>query len=177
MPVSLLDRVALLAHERQAFLEALASLSPEARSHRPEADVWSPLDIAEHVFRVERASLAGLERQVAAGPERKALGSASRAKLAALLFALRSPKKFSVPEGARGITPEGIAYEVLCAEWAALEPRWTAVLAALPPDLESVALIKHPIAGPLTADGTLQFLLVHAARHRGQLHRAIRRSA
>ncbi|NNF57044.1 MAG: DinB family protein [Rhodothermaceae bacterium] len=165
-----------LAHERDAFLEALAALPPDARTASPSADTWSPLEIGEHVFKAERSMLTGLERQLERGDARKDLGGPSRAKATALLMAMRSPQRFQAPTTVPDLALQGMPYEELRTQWTALAPRWEAA-ASIPEDLATVGLVRHPYAGPLTAKDALRFLVAHTARHSRQLNRTVRAAA
>ena len=174
MPAPLASRLDALARERDGYLDVLEGLTPEARTRRPAPEAWSPLEIAEHVFRVERAMLRGLEKQSAAGDARTGVGARSAVRVAALVVAMRTPRPIRMPQGTRGIAPEGMAYEALRTEWASLPARWEAATAALPASLSAAPLLKHPIAGALTLGDALRFLVAHAARHRRQLARSVR---
>ena len=116
--------------------------------------------------------LRGLERQLAAGDTRAAVGERSGVRVTALLAALHSPKRFRVPESAGGLSPEGMAYTALREEWTDVGERWRAAVESLPPGLGATPLVRHPYAGPLTVTDTLRFLAAHAARHRRQFDRA-----
>jgi hypothetical protein len=171
---ALADRLEALHRERAAFLEALDRVAPEQRAARPRPEAWSPLDVGEHVYRVEHAALRGLEKQLAAGEARKDVGPYTRAGVILLLAAMRSPKKLKVPEAARGITPEGMDHEALRAAWTGLAARWDAAVASFPPALAGTPLLRHPIAGALTLDDAFRFLVAHTSRHRRQLGRLAR---
>ncbi|HLT47440.1 MAG TPA: DinB family protein [Rubricoccaceae bacterium] len=173
-PATLADRLAALHNERDAFLDALARLAPAERTATPAPGKWSPVEIAEHVYRVEAVTLRGLERQLAAGDARRDVGPHSRAGVVLLLAAMRSPKQLEMPGGARGIAPEGMGYEAVRAAWAELPARWDAAVASFPPALERTPLLRHPVAGALTLDDALRFLAAHTSRHRRQLARAAR---
>jgi uncharacterized damage-inducible protein DinB len=174
MPAALTDRLAALDRERAAFLDALDHLAPEARATRPAPEAWSALEIGEHTFRAEHAVLRGLEKQLAAGDARADVGRHNPAGIVLLLAAMRAPKKLKVPEGARGIVPEGMDYAALRDAWAALGGRWAAAVAAFPPSLERTPLLRHPVAGALTLEEALRFLTAHTSRHRRQVARAAR---
>src|SRR5690606_27987844 len=111
-----------------------------------------PVEIAEHVYRVEAVTLRGLERQLAAGDARRDVGPHSRAGVVLLLAAMRSPKQLEMPGGARGIAPEGMGYEAVRAAWAELPARWDAAVASFPEALERTPLLRHPAAGALTLE-------------------------
>lgn len=172
MPASLTDLARALSQERDALLDRLAALSPEARSAAQAPGAWSPLEIAEHVYRAEAAIIRGAEKQVAAGDDRKPVGERSRARVGLLHTAMRAPKKIRVPEGARGVHPEGMAYEDLRAAWADVGRRLDALVAGFPAGLTETPLLRHPISGALTLADALRFLQLHAARHRRQIERA-----
>ncbi|HYE96229.1 MAG TPA: DinB family protein [Rubricoccaceae bacterium] len=163
--------VSRLDHERERFVAAMDRLPRAVRAARPGAEAWSPLEIAEHVFLAERAMLRGLRRQVEAGEARRDIGRASRWKAVALMAVTRAPVKVRAPKQAP-IHPTGeTPWETLRAEWTALGAGWRALAEAFPPALERAALVRHPVAGPLTTASTLRFLAAHAARHFGQLKR------
>ena len=79
MPASLSDHLGALARERAALLGALEGMDASARTAPPAPAAWSPVEIGEHVYRVEAAMLGGIERQLAAGNARKDVGKPSRA--------------------------------------------------------------------------------------------------
>lgn len=172
MPEPLSDRLDALRRERDAFLDALARLDAPARATHPDPDAWSPVEIAEHVYRAEASTLRGVEKQLAAGEARKDVGPYRPWALDLLLAAMEAPKRLKVPEGARGIAPEGMPYDDLREAWAGLGPRWDA--AAAHPAVDEAPLVRHPMVGALTFEGAVRFLTAHAARHRRQLERAIR---
>ena len=169
--VSLVDR---LDTQRGAFVEALDALPPDVRTTKPTPETWSPVEIAEHVYRSELAILRGLERQLDPEGERRELGKPSRAKFLALIVALRSPKKFKVPEGASAAAPAGMTYEEICEGWRGFPTQWEAILGSIPEELLNVGLIRHPISGPMTLSQSAQFLAVHNSRHFKQLERTLK---
>lgn len=171
MPSALSPLVAALAQERAAFLDGLTALTPAQRSTAPAPGAWSPLEVAEHAYRTERAMLRGVEKQLAAGDARTDVGPRLDRRVDALLEALRSPKRFAVPEGAR-VHPAGMAYDKLHAAWSALGSCWDDVARTLPPALLATPLIRHPLGGPMTTEDALRFLILHTARHLGQFRRA-----
>jgi hypothetical protein len=159
---------------RAAFLGALAALPPEVIDRAPAQESWSPLQIGEHLLRTEEQMLGAAERQTHAGSDRRVLGEADDAAVEGLIQALRSPARFRVPDGARGIHPEGdLSLQDLRDRWGAVAERWRRLVAVFPPDLLNVALLRHPLAGPLCMGHTLRFLEAHVAHHVHQLNRTV----
>jgi hypothetical protein len=167
--------VAALDARRAAFLEALAALPAEVLERAPAPEAWSPLCIGEHLLRTEEQMLGAAERQTHAGSDRRVLGEADDAAVEGLIHALRSPARFRVPDGSRSIHPEGdLSLQDLRTRWGAVAERWRRLVAVFPPDLLNVALLRHPLAGPLCMRHALRFLEVHIVHHEHQLARTVR---
>lgn len=161
-----------LTQEREKFLEVLESAPVDTLHANPSEGAWSPHQVAEHVYRAERATLRGLEHQLDPKNERRDVGKTSRLRVAAVMTTLKAPKKYRVPEKAN-VWPSGMDHEEMKSNWAGFNERWKKLTNDFPDQLEAVALIKHPLAGPLTLNQCLQFLTLHSARHLKQLKRTI----
>jgi hypothetical protein len=159
---------------RAAFLEALDALPGAALERAPAPEAWSPLQIGEHLLRTEEQMLGAAERQTHSGSDRRVLGEADEAAVEGLILSLRSPARFRVPASARGIHPDGsLSLQDLRARWGAAAERWRRLVAAFPPGLLNVALLRHPLAGPLCMRHALRFLEAHIAHHEHQLNRTV----
>ena len=173
MASSLSTLIERLDEERQSFVDALDAAPPDLLTSKPSADAWSPLEIAEHVYRTERSVLRGVSKQLDPENERRNIGEPSRARFIALIVALRSPAKFKVPPNAAAVVPGEMAYEEIRADWTSFQAQWESIMANFPTEFESVGLTRHPVSGPMTLGQGLQFLAVHAARHLRQFERAL----
>lgn len=141
---------------------------------RPEPEAWSATDVLEHLVRVERGVLFGISRQVAAGDARRDVGMPSAESQAELREFLLSEGRIEMPASAeRFITPQGKPYADLRAEWDALPDRWREALDSVPAELATVGLIRHALAGALTAEGAAGFVTDHARHHLHQLRRIL----
>lgn len=155
-----------LERRRRALLQEFAGRSPEQLAFRPTAESWSMLQVAQHLCIVEGAFLQAAERT---GPLAKpSLRHRLQRPVLWLVFALglrvRAPTRRVLPE------PEP--------ELAEIETRWQetrqhlhAFLAGIEPDQKEVPRFLHPVAGPLTPTGLLDFLSDHFEHHRRQLRR------
>lgn len=162
----------LLAAEHAAVAALLDDLSPEARTWRPAPDTWSATDVLEHLVKTERGMAMVLAMQIAAGDDRRDVGSPSPEAFAGLSGFLRSDRTTRVPDAvAQFVTPSGADYDALRAEWDALLGLWREALGSLPTELHDVGLVKHPVAGALTARGASHFAADHAHHHARQLRR------
>jgi hypothetical protein len=168
--------LAALDNRRSEFLAGLASVPPEQRDRPPAAQAWSPLEIGEHLFRVEAGLARITTRQIDKGADRRRVGEPSEKSVEGLIQALRTPAKMKMPaEVEKGIAPTGeITYAELRERWHAAGEEWHAIAESLPPELEDEALVLHNVAGPLTTAQTLRFLEAHIEHHLHQLARTVR---
>ncbi|MEM6328063.1 MAG: DinB family protein [Bacteroidota bacterium] len=151
---------------------ALDAFPLGALDWHPAPDRWSATGVLEHLLKTERGCLFAIQRQVAAGDNRRDLGPTSPPRVTRLLTFLQSGGRTQVPEGAaRFVAPTGAPYADLRAEWDGLDTRWHEALASVPPDLTEAGLVSHPVSGPLTAANAARFVGAHARHHLSQLRR------
>ncbi|MDX1440489.1 MAG: DinB family protein [Rubricoccaceae bacterium] len=165
-------RLEKLNAARSRFLSALNRVPEDLLNSSPQPGVWSPLEVAEHTYRSERAMLRALERQLDPDGERREVGDPSRIRVSALMLAMRAPTKFKVPASA-GVAPKGISLEEMRTDWATFEERWSKLIEDFPEELATTGLVRHPYSGALTASQGIQFLALHTARHLKQLKRVV----
>ncbi len=145
----------------------------EARLNQSPADGgWSPGQVLAHVIEAERMSLEYVRKRTQ-DPE-----STSRRTLrqwlngVILTSAMRSPLKFEVPPTV-GQPPEIVDLAALQRDWQQVRDGWREFLSSFPPELRNNAIYRHPVAGPLSLDQALAFLVSHLRRHRKQIQRAL----
>lgn len=162
---------ATLAERRATFMLRLNGYSDVQRAYRPAPDMWSPEDVAEHVYRTERGTLTGLRRAIGAGDARRDLGSLDPDKLAALeAFFADGTRRTTMPAGAASfVGPQGLGWAEVRTAWTETEMRWAEL--DVPDGLDGVGLVPHPVVGAMDADYTVRFLAAHARHHLFQLDR------
>ena len=170
---TLADALTDLDAARRDVLDALDAFRPAQRAVRPAPDAWSADEVAEHLMRSERSFVVGMERQLAAGDARRDVGAPSHEALAMLVDRLLSPDfRYPMPEPvAAFIAPTGLAPAEVRAEWDAIAARLRDLVSSLPPELADVGLLRHPIIGAMSAEGTLRFAAAHLGHHGHQLAR------
>lgn len=169
---ALTDALDLLDRDRAAFLAAYDALAPEQRRWRLDGASWSADDVAEHLVRSEAGSLRIVGKQAAAGKASRDLGAPDDGKLARLEERLRSDGRWTMPEAvAEHIAPAGTDGAASRAQIAEMGEAWHAVAETFPEALEAVALLSHPVGGPLTAAGAVRFVAAHIEHHTRQIGR------
>jgi hypothetical protein len=159
MVQSLVER---LEEGKKWFCELLAEVSAEEAAHPLGEGEWSIAQHVEHLIMTERAFLLGLARSSAPMPERTEEQNEMRAKLGAYL---RTGAKYVVE--APSVEPTGEKDpETLIADWEKMRAKLTAKLESGTIPGPEIVVFPHPIAGPLNADETLDFLADHLIYHR-----------
>lgn len=163
-----------LDDRRSEFLAAFESITPDQLAVSPGGEAWSPLQIGEHVMRVEEGLAHVTSRQIEKGAARRDVGEPSERSVAGLIAVLRTPAKLNVPEGVPSVLPTGeIDLATLRQRWLEAGERWRAIVATFPPELAETALAYHDVAGAMTASQTLRMLEAHVEHHMHQLARTV----
>lgn len=157
---------------RDAFLARVGGLTDAQRAFRPAPGEWSPVEVAEHVWRVEAGLARGLDKQVRAGDGRRDLGPRTPSGIDRLAEAMRSGGRMRMPErAAPHIAPQGAAWDDVRAGWRATGDEWRRVADRVPDALAEVGVLGHPVAGPLTPAEGARFAELHTEHHGRQLDR------
>lgn len=156
----------------QKLDSALSGLSPE-QLHRPEEPgAWSVIQVLNHLVEVEERTLAYCRKKYLAGDDMPNVGwlQPIRFGFYDLAFSLpirvKTPKVLSVPSN------EGNVAEVM-RRWAQHRAALADFLDQYPEKWANKAIFKHPFAGRLTMEQTLQFFRRHLLHHVVQLRRIL----
>lgn len=163
-----------LDRARDAFIGRVDGLSERQRAYHTDGDAWSPVEIAEHLWRVEAGLLRGLEKQVQAGDDRRDLGPRRPGGLDALAEQMRAGRRMRMPERvAPYIAPQGASWSDVRAGWRETGAAWRRVAAAVPEALADVGVLMHAVTGPLTPVEGVRFAALHIEHHDRQLDRTL----
>ncbi|MBA3522940.1 MAG: DinB family protein [Gemmatimonadales bacterium] len=157
-----------MERQRAALLVQVGALSPAQLRFRPAPDSWCPLDVVEHLVKVEEATL----RRVDERPRARGLAQAARASAALAVMAVASRGGARVKAPTRVVLPQGgCDLSELTARWDVIRGTLREVLEGLAPGEASRPLLRHPRAGWLSTAQSLAFMELHVAHHVRQLER------
>jgi hypothetical protein len=164
LPPALAERWRHLEGQREAVLASVARHDDAQLRFRPAPDAWSSRDVVEHLVIVEElvSSRAG-----------KATGATGwRGRRALLLMRLASALRARVRAPLPALLPTGDdPLPRLAERWSEARARLHAHLVTLDADGLERPLLRHPVAGPLSAPQGVDFLSLHIVHHRRQLDR------
>ncbi|RAK69663.1 DinB family protein [Hymenobacter edaphi] len=163
----------------EQLLQAAAHLGERAYS-APAAGQWSAAHVVHHLLASEVAIGQYLQQKLR--EQQQQLGQATlgmKLRSTLLRLALRLPGlRFKAPSRVAALTPADAAALPPLADmrqqWAATRRQLEQLLNEFPSRLAHRAIFKHPRAGMLTIEQTLDFMLDHVLHHRQQLARITR---
>ena len=158
-----------LERQKQALLSRIASWPAEHRRFRAKAANWSPVEIVDHLVRVEETAMKTVLSNL---PNGSRVRPYDRVRGVLVNAVMRSRIRVSVPAGVPAVVPEPSAELQRVAErWDRTRAEMARLLAQLSAEQLRRGLVKHPIAGWMTIQQGLAFLSAHIHHHVYQLDR------
>jgi hypothetical protein len=158
---------------QQALSDATEGMSAEERSWHPPGK-WCVDEVLEHLYLTYTGTIRGFTRALEAGKP-----AATRATLAQRARILLVVGLGYMPEGRKappGVVPRGLAGETVRAEIGGKLAEMDEIIGRCERELgggkfRGLAIMEHPILGPLTAEEWRKFHLVHGMHHVKQIRR------
>ena len=152
--------------ERRRFLAGLEGVDDATLRRQPRPEVWSMLDIVEHVVAAEAAILQGLPPLDGLVPRARSLSHRLKFQAVRLVLTwripVRVPSRRMLPTGDRTLAD-------LREQWDG-HARWLrAFVETQGAARAQEAFFLHPVCGPLTLEQALRLDLLHLRTHRRQL--------
>ena len=156
---------------RSALLDEMEALGPDRLVAKPLAGKWSILEIVEHLVLAERAVFRGLpDPSHLVGNER---GLGHRFRYLLVMFVLNTRIRVRVPS--RAMIPRGDrTLAELRRLWDENQAWLRSCIDCLGPDRIGSAVLRHPVAGPISVKQGLRMGQVHLNLHVRQI-RALQR--
>lgn len=156
--------------KKSKLMTSLSSLSTEIYFKQPTPKRWSIAQVANHLYRSEKLSLAYLTKKMSNPDSIPKFHFKSWGTLVALKVSLYSPFKFKAPSAINMWKDQPIHNpHVLHEKWDASRVALIHFIRQYQPDFGSHLIYKHPVAGRMTMYQTLIFLNDHMNRHLKQM--------
>ena len=168
--LSLQARLADVAAARTRYVDYVSQLTEQQGHYKPASDVWSAVEITEHLFWAEHGGIWGMWRALQAYRDGTPIWMGehtNRGRSVEEIVALTWQPKEQVPAIAAPRMGGTLAF--WCAALLSLQQPLEAFSEAVAgEDLEAI-IHPHPISGPLDIGQRFEFLRFHIDRHRGQV--------
>ena len=157
-----------LEAKRQSIFTLLYGLSADQTTFRIGPGRWSILMVLEHVVITEEMVLADIRHNATAGPASSAPKSPEAFLMVIKVLEKDIPVEVPLPE----LEPAGgMSLDDLIIRWEAARTGLRRALEQIPPETLTVPICRHPVAGPMDARETLEFLATHLDHHLRQIRR------
>ncbi len=154
---------------RKAFCDLVNSANEAQRQFKPTPESWSMENNAEHLLLSEAGIFKFFEKYPPLNSTRT-VGASSKVKDFLYKFILKSPIKVKAP--IESIIPkEQMNWAELQEGWQNCRNNFQELFETIPEGRENISVFKHPIAGPMNMEQTIQFIHNHTLRHFGQIQR------
>lgn len=156
------------------LLADLDQYTDDVLNQKPAPDVWSVLQVMEHLYRAESISLAYVKKKLSFKPKLKRAGLATAWRSFVLRLYLNLPIKWKAPKAVSEETfPAQSELEELGERWQKTRQETRDFFESLPNDIWDKEVYKHPFAGRLKLHDMLTFYDAHFSRHQKQIYRTL----
>ena len=159
-------RYAALEAKRHVVFTLLYGLSADQTTFRVGPGRWSILTVLEHVVIAEEMVLADVQRADATAGTAPTSPEAFHMVIKVLEKDI--PVEVPLPE----LEPTGgVPLDDLIIRWENARSGLRRIFDRIPPETLTIPICRHPVAGPMDARETLEFLAVHLDHHLRQIRR------
>ncbi|PHI21884.1 hypothetical protein CEQ90_00940 [Lewinellaceae bacterium SD302] len=163
-----------LNDELDAWSKELKNYSHEQLNRKAADGGWSAMQCIEHMMLSESGIMSYIKKKLSFSPELPGKGLTDIWKRMLLVGYLRSPVKFKAPQGiGTEYLPEESDLNAALTKWRAHREKMQADLLNIPSEYYNKRVFKHPLAGRVSIDTTMTFVLAHFRRHRRQAMRVL----
>lgn len=149
-------------------------LSEETLLQKPGLDKWSVQEVIQHLYISESISLDYIKYKLKDVHKVKKSSLMNSLRSLALSVALKSPFKFKAPSVVSSkAMPSGEDWATTRQKMDHLHQQFVDVASAIPPELLSKELFRHPLAGRMTLGEMFSFLKDHNRHHQVQIRRTL----
>ena len=168
MHPQLADKYHNLVNYTDEIINSLRSIDPVILQHKPDAAVWSPIQVLDHLATAERLSNSYLIKKFPAIATLPNVGIKERALLLALGIAQRSFIRFKAPKYVS--QPNGdLSLDEVTKMWKEEQKKLKLFLEAYPNEYLNRAIYRHPAIGRISIIQMIQSHVMHIKRHHKQI--------
>jgi hypothetical protein len=157
---------------QKEWMLAQANQSNLNKNSIKETEKWSINQLIFHLNNVEKSVLDYINYKNGKGELTQKAGLKAALRYYFLKVLLSTNMKFKTPKKVSQI-PETLDFEQLMNDWNSTQDAFEKFLQHYPAELKGKAVFKHPYAGMLSIEQTIEFLVDHSKHHRKQMKRLI----
>lgn len=166
--MSLSNKLNQLEKLKNDWLSIAEKYNSEQITYKFDKNEWSLSQLITHIIGSEIGTGKYLNQKLKEIENLDKTGLKNKLNSITLNMALKSSKKFKVPK-VLGEPENGATYEELKTSWDNSREKLNQTIKKIPKQYYNKAIFKHPIAGPLNINQTLDFLINHLKHHQSQI--------
>lgn len=144
------------------------SINSESFHQQAKDGGWSIQQVLLHLLQVQQATLDMLKNSTKKTEKHKKADMKNRLTFIGLKVALMSNFKFKAPKMISKVDNQVTLHQIK-KEWKGVQESFYQFLNEFPEQFQNKLILKHPVAGWLTLNQAIDFLLDHLKHHRRQI--------
>lgn len=157
---------------RRRIEARIAGIAPDALNRQPEPGRWSAAQVISHVVLAESRTLDYVRKKSSDPSQLRPAGLKEKLKGKLVVAVMKLPVRLPAPDVVADV-PDNEEPVELCARWSRLRAELRELFASIPDSLLGTCLFRHPVAGPMTLEAAIEFMIAHASRHAKQIERVL----
>lgn len=161
-----------LENSRINLFNELDGLQPEVLTYKSNGEKWSISQVIYHLVKSEQLTSIAITKTLSQKNKLVNAGISSTISSIVLNAALKTRLKFKAPPITTNM-PDIIDFQELKKKWETIRNNYKQHVENYPVDYSNKKIFKHPRAGWLTMEQTLDFLQNHFDHHKAQIKNLI----
>jgi uncharacterized damage-inducible protein DinB len=159
-----------LINLKDEWLKSVKEISTEKLNHKKSEDEWSLTQVFTHIIDSETGINKYINYKLKEVDSLENTNLKNNINSKALNMALKSNKKFKAPKVVSAPIND-LDFNTIQEQWNKSREFLAKTVSTFPKDATSKAIFKHPKAGYLNINQTLDFLINHIKHHQMQIDR------
>ena len=155
---------------RKEIVTQFDSYTTDQLIFKPEPTHWNLLQVLDHIVTSEKTSAIYIKRQLTGKKYPPAPGMKSSVRYGILKAAFKLPFRYKAPSivDSTGKNPN---LNQLRESWKTIRQEFQTIIENTDKELLDLGIYKHPRAGLLNMERTLDFMITHVRHHQKQMER------
>lgn len=158
---------------KEELLNAVNEIDSSLLNVQPKVGEWSIVQVINHLTNSEAGTLIYCKKKINAGSKMANITLFGRMKAKLFIQFLYYEIRYKMPKGLPHPSEE-LNFKDVTNQWSKTRKSLAEFLNNYPDEYLSKAIFKHPVAGRIGLNHTLQFFDAHLAHHEYQINRILK---
>lgn len=168
MKTAIKEKINQLEQKRFELMSELEVLNDERLNYKPLENKWSIIQIMHHLIKSEKLSVIYITRKITNKSTIDKSSLISKLNAFALKWSLILPLKLKAPHNVSDV-PNFDTFQNTKSKWDKIRNSFASIVESMSDDLLNKDIFKHPVAGEMNIEGTIDFFDAHFKHHQKQI--------